>query len=455
MPANIFQMEYQNPHASMPMQIPVLVLPNTPEEVADENIRRNSALPLEWLYVAQPHERLAIMCGSGPSLEDHVWAIRELRMASGADVFAVNAASAFLAPTTIDYQVIVDAKEETAELVDQRARHHLISSQVHPRTIKAANNPTLFHLANVGIEDLMPPERVEAGGYTLVGGGVCGGITAMVVAYILGYRTFHFFGYDSCHRDDKSHVVPQSMNELIPGIDVEWGEKTYHASMPMKIQAEAFPKFARLMEKEGCKIHVHGDGLLPAMWKEPPATEKQKYQLMWADKEYRAISFGEALVKTFMEVAKPEGVVIDFGCGTGRAGREMLKRGLNPLLVDFTDNCRDDDCLNMPFFQHDLTEPLLLSAPFGLCCDVMEHIPTDDVVTVITNIMRSAETVFFSISRGADKFGKRIGQKLHMTVRHHSWWADVFHGLGFTISWEQENKRASCFLITQPLRQEN
>ncbi len=449
MAANIFQVTYQNPDASMPMQIPVLVVPNTPEHIVNGYITENSKQNVPWLYAQKAHGRAAIMCGSGPSLKDHIWAIGELRSAGGS-VFAINAASAFLAPTIIDTQIIVDAKAETSQLVDPKARKHVFASQVHPTTLAAATHPILFHLDNIGIEDLLPPEKVKRGGYTLIGGGVCGGITGMIVAYALGFREFHFFGYDSCHRDSESHCAPQPMNEFIPGIDVEWGDKTYHASMPMKIQAEAFPRFARALEAEGCTIRVHGNGLLPAMWREPPVNEHQKYKLMWQQREYRTRSLGEEKAELYLSVASPEGVVLDFGCGTGRASRIFEKAGLQPVLVDFADNCRDYSMLHLPFIEHDLTKPLAVRAGHGFCSDVMEHIPSVDVVKVTQNIMEAAETVFFQISTVHDTMGQLIGEDLHLTVQSHEWWKALFVELGYVVLWDESTDNASLLLITRP-----
>jgi SAM-dependent methyltransferase len=342
--------------------------------------------------------------------------------------------------------MIVDAKEESASLVDPLAHRRIYASQVHPDT--AASATDLFHLNNEGIEDLLPADRVAAGGYTLIGGGVSVGITALCVAYTLGFRKFHLFGYDSSNRAGETHAYSQRMNRLIPNIDVEWGGRTFNASMPMKLQAEAFRSFAEALIEEGCEIEVHGDGLLPAMWNVEPMTEREKYQKLWGDWRYRTLAPGEKTVEQFLEVAKPDGLVIDFGCGTGRAGLKMQEAGLEVFLVDFTDNCRDKPALALSFLQWDLTKPgQPTKAPYGYCTDVMEHIPTGDVDAVIANIMASAERVFFQIATVPDNFGATIGQTLHLTVQPHGWWADKFSG--HRIEWQERTSVYSCFYVTR------
>jgi hypothetical protein len=271
------------------------------------------------------------------------------------------------------------------------------------------------------------------------------GITALCLAHAMGYREFHLYGYDSSNRNAKTHAYEQRMNALIPTIDVTWGGKTYTCAMPMKAQAFAFPKFARALTEEGVKIEVHGDGLLPAMWSVPPATEQEKYALIWTLDDYRKWSPGEDKVETFLEVAKPDALVVDFGCGTGRAARKIAETGVDVLLIDFTDNCRDKDCMALPFLQWDLCERIPVSAPYGFCTDVMEHIPTEKVDLAIRNIMTAAERVFFQIATFEDGFGDEIGQTLHLTVKDHGWWLERFSD--YEVQWQEAGDLASCFYV--------
>lgn len=442
------QIRFQNPEATAPLIVPVLVLPNTPEEIVDGNIRANSALDLPWLYAADANDAKVAICGGGPSLADFEDQLETIQHIEGWTIIGLNGAAKWLCDRGIrcDYQIILDAKQETSGLVERRAGRCLISSQVHPDTVRAAIDPMLFHLNNKGIEDLMPEDRVAGGGYSLVGGGVSVGITALTVAYTLGFRDFHLFGYDSSNRDQSTHAYDQRMNALIPNIEVTWGGKTYTSSMPMKVQAEAFPSFARELQASGCNVEVYGDGLLPAMWSTPPATEREKYQWFWSLKSYRTLAPGEHHAAKFIEVAQPDGPVIDFGCGTGRGAKAVHDMtGQDVILIDFTDNCRDRDVMHFPFIQWDLTEPLPVSAPYGYCTDVMEHIPTSDVPRVIDNIMSASGRVFFSICTRPDNMGGMYGQTLHMTVRDHAWWADCFSA--YRIEWQEECAETSAFYV--------
>lgn len=449
---DVYQRSHHNPDASMPLLVPLHVLCNTPDAILHRHVQVNSARDdLEWVSEQPAHDGIAVMCGGGPSITDNLDNIRSLQ-AQGATIFAMNGASQFLNERGIpvDCQVMVDAKLATQTLVDNGAAEHLFASQVHPDTMERANNPRLWHLGIEDIEAHFPRARIEAG-YSLFGGGASCGNCAMTLVYGMGYRTFHVFGYDSSHRGNDGHAYKQTMNDGIPVVETEWGGKTYVSQVAMRQQAEKFQITGFLLKQLGCEIVVHGDGLLPAMWNTPPEGlgERDKYRLMWRTASYRELSPGERIVPLIVEQLKPDGLVIDFGCGTGRASVELAKRGHDVLLVDFADNCRDPDAMLLPFMEWDLTDPCPARALSGICCDVLEHIPPADVETVVKNIMTSVRRAFFQISTGLDVHGALIGTPLHLSINDASWWRDLFNRLGYAIEWEQSTPVEAQFVVSR------
>jgi len=447
----VIQMEYQNPDASAPLFVPVLVISNTPDEILAENIRINSAKDLPWLKSCPAHDGVAVMIGGGPSIKDEIETICHLMMEKDVAVFAMNAASHYLHAEGIpvDYQCIVDAKPESKDLIDPMAENHIFASQVNPETMDSIDSPIVCHLEIGEVEQFFPPEKRAKGGYVLLGGGAAVGNSALCMAYALGFREFHIFGYDSCHKEGKSHAYPQDMNLFIPTTEVTWAGKKFTASVAMKAQAERFQFTSKALKNRGCKLHVYGEGLLQTMYYAKPEdlTEKEKYQLMWEFDTYREHSPGEKVAELFLNLFEPHGTIIDFGCGTGRAGIIFVENGLDTLLVDFASNCRDEEAQVIPFVEWDLTNPMPFQSDYGYCTDVMEHIPPEDVEKVIKNILNSAGKVFFQISTVQDEMGEAIDQPLHLTVMPHEWWKEIFSE--YSIEWEQKLPEASIFYVSK------
>lgn len=441
--------KYRNPSASEPLILPVYVVCNTSDELLRANITENSRRPGTWVQVLPENSVSALLCGSGPSLADSLPEIRE-RVRSGARVFALNGAAQFLYEhgITSDYQVMIDARERTASLVGP-ARQHLFASQCHPSCWDKAPDARIYHLAIENIEDLFPTDYPTD--FALIGGAASVGNTATCLAYALGYRDLHCFGYDSSHRGEVSHARHQAINDADPVTEVDFHGKTYRCSITMKLQAEKFPDTAAALESMGAKVTVHGDGLLPAIYNTPASelSERDKYQRMWNHAAYRGTAPGEHCVDTFLEIVKPVGTVIDFGCGTGRAGLALDEAGLSVVLMDFTDNSRDEKARHLPFMQHDLTQPIPLVAPYGFCTDVMEHIPPQDVSTVLRNICDATDTAFFQICTVPDDFGEIVlGQPLHLTVQPHEWWREQLQALG-EVTFERKSAMQSIFVVRQ------
>lgn len=437
---DVCQWTVQNPHASRPLHIPLVVLCNTPDEEIEANVRTNTALDLPWLETEPEHDGVAIMVGGGASVADHLDDIRRLE-ADGGTIFAMNAASQYLRGhgIPVEWQVTCDAKPETAGLVDPSVGGHLFASHVNPATIQASTNLILWHSASHCNEDWFPPEKKKRGGYALIGGEASTGLGALCVAYALGYRRLEIFGYDSCHRNNQSHAYQQKMNDTIPVMQYTWAGRTFQTSITMRTQAERFPIVAQALQQSGATLNVWGDGLLQHMWHAPPEnlSERDKYLKMWQIDAYRKYSPGEVTASVFLDQMKPiaPGPVIDFGCGTGRGGLALSKAGLDVTLVDFVSSSRDHEALHLPFLEWDLTQPCPLRAPYGYCCDVMEHIPEADALKVMQNIMESVDKCFFQIATVPDSFGAMIGQDLHVNVKPWHWWVSLVEANGGTLEW--------------------
>lgn len=186
--------------------------------------------------------------------------------------------------------------------------------------------------------------------------------------------------------------------------------------------------------------------------------ERTKYERLWQRPEYRKAAPGESYVQLFLQQARPKpgASLIDFGCGTGRGAILLsILGGFKVTLLDFADNCLDDDVLqmlisqpNLKFILTDLEKPLNCASEYGYCTDVMEHISETKVDVVLDNILKAAQHVFFSIATEADVCGGLIGANLHLTIKDYGWWLSKFKERDCVVHWSQEEKGVCFFYVT-------
>jgi uncharacterized Rossmann fold enzyme/SAM-dependent methyltransferase len=422
---------------------------NTDDDRLFANVAANSMLDLPWVTKADAHDGHAVIVGGGHSIKETIESIRH-RQSLGQTVFALNGAAEWLYQQGVrpDYQVIVDAREHNKRFIRYPwAKRLLLSSQCHPSLFVAGgDHVTLWHPVIDGIDDHILADRP----YAKVGGGTTVGLSAMALAYTLGYRKLHLYGYDSCHQDGKGHAYPQPENATDPECKVTVFGKTFRASLAMAKQAELFPELCDTLIDLGCVITCDGEGLIPwIMRHNRPMSEAEKYRLMWSLPEYRHVAPGELVADEFMRIVRPLGRVIDFGCGTGR-GALRISRECEVVCVDFVENSRDDEAKSLPFVLWDFSEPgtAPIQGDFGYCTDVMEHIPPEKVDTTIANLLSATPKVFFQISTVPDNLGALIGQPLHLSVHQHDWWDEKFRSLGYAVQWSREEETAVLFYVT-------
>jgi len=246
----------------------------------------------------QPEKSVpAVICGSGPSLKsaDSLENIRKLQD-SGAIVYALNNTAKFLSEhgITADYQVLLDARKENIRFIESEcARELLLASQCHPDIFAAAEGRkvSLWHPLIEGINDV-----IKDASACLIGGGTTVGLSGLCLAYTMGFRAFHLFGYDSCHAQGEGHAFPQPMNDGDQLIDVIVNGREFKASVAMVAQAQKFPHLSAHMTELGCEFYMHGDGLLQEICKQMMATSDEKilhavYDLSSSPPTYEFVTF--------------------------------------------------------------------------------------------------------------------------------------------------------------------
>ena len=152
--------------------------------------------------------------------------------------------------------------------------------------------------------------------------------------------------------------------------------------------------------------------------------ERDKYIRMWTVPSYRTVSPGEDSVRIFLDnCAWQSGeLLVDLGCGTGRAGAVLARFGLRVKLLDF---CASGLEVDLPFIEANLWDlpPSLMPFDWVYCVDVLEHIPREYIGTTLDGIARiMCKGGYLQIACFEDSCGKLIGEKLHLTIQTPDWW---------------------------------
>jgi hypothetical protein len=427
--------------------IPVVC--NTEDREIFGNIIAAVTRDLPWLQLSEPHDGVAVIVGGGPSMKPLLPMIAAHK-AAGQAIFAVNGTIPSLASVDVtpDYFVLLDARAHNQGFVHpNKATKYLIASQCSTGVFEAleGHDVTLWHPAYPGIQDYIGNRQCA-----LIGGGTTVGLQAMSIAFAMGYRSIHLYGFDSSYsKAGEGHAYAQPANDADPRESYWVNGREYIAAPWMARQAMEFQTAAQQLSDADAIIQVHGHGLLPAIAKamsEPPKpmAEIDKYQALWGTSIYRDVAPGEMFAEDFVKIADPAltDVIVDFGCGTGRGGKKIAKLTRCPVqLVDFADNCLDKDN-DLPFVVADLTKPIGVSGNIGYCTDVMEHIAPDDVLDVIKNIMDCVDSCYFKIALFDDSMGQLIGHPLHLSVFPGKWWRDKFSQ--YHIKYEHTDEGSAC-----------
>lgn len=235
---------------------------NTPIKQMEDNIRHSSSLNIPWLKEEPEHDRRVLICGAGPSLVDTLPDILRERD-KGTYIVALNGTGNWLAErgVTPDAMVMIDCSGMyLSHVMGFPADRYYLASQVSPGVFShlETKDVTLFHIDIENITELVTDKTKSI---LAVGGGISAGLIAMSLMYTQGYRDIHLHGYDSSYREGgKGHVYNQP--ESIATDVVVYGRR--FTSTPWMVhQVQQWQELARVLREAGCKITVHGTGLLP------------------------------------------------------------------------------------------------------------------------------------------------------------------------------------------------
>lgn len=212
---------------------------------------------------SEAREGTIALVGSGPSVLGQLDTIRQMQ-AEGVPIVAIKDAHDWLIENDVipDYAFAVDPQAHRWNCFTRKdARvQYLIASQCHPAMFDhlAGMNVTLWH---PHFEEARKQLKVM-----MIGGASTSGLRATVVFYVLGWRQFALFGFDSCLKDGKLRMngdIPKGETQTIDiQLDPPHGE-VFTCNPAMALQAQHFQD--NFLVLPDAQFHPYGHGLIPAI----------------------------------------------------------------------------------------------------------------------------------------------------------------------------------------------
>lgn len=155
-------------------------------------------------------------------------------------------------------------------------------------------------------------------------------------------------------------------------------------------------------------------------------SERAKYEKVYAFPGYGAKGHGAPISPYLLARAPRFGLLGDFGCGRGGSFQPYLDAGFSIQPVDHVDALAPQwrgHPRVLPLVVANLWADTLPAVDYGLCTDVMEHIPEPHVAETVANLALAVGSgCLWSICHVQDVWGDRIGERLHVTVKENDWW---------------------------------
>ena len=226
------------------------------------------------------HDKEIVIVGSGPSVKNksNLKKIRRLK-GEGCMILAIKGAHDFLIENNIipHAALAVDPLDHIWKCFRKKRKlsqtprpAYLIASQCHKTTFDYLDDQEviLWHLLAHSSGELLE-------GRLQVGGGSTSGSRGIVLAYMMGFRTFHLFGFDSCLEGGGESKLRKITGERWGGT-VKEGEKeepilelvcegkTFHADPAMAAQANEIQDVVEMLE--GARFKAYGKGLIQTVF---------------------------------------------------------------------------------------------------------------------------------------------------------------------------------------------
>lgn len=264
------------PMPQMRQQLRVKPVDSVDKSEQFQHIADNTKAIGEWVKAYQAHNKHALLVSAGPTLAEFLPEIRK-RQAEGAVVFAVKHAFPVLkaAGITPDYTVLLDPRP-----VDGVSTHgvvrtdlfkdagpedtFLLATMTHPsvrRHLEARDSRIIgWHAQTGGTAEANLPE-FQTG--LAIGGGTCAATRMQTIAFVLGFRRLHFFGYDFFYPKDTD---PTLLKQGLMTINIGESKQEFTTTGELVAAMQDLAVWNKWMLDNRLSVWWYGAGCGAAIW---------------------------------------------------------------------------------------------------------------------------------------------------------------------------------------------
>lgn len=225
-----------------------------------ENIRINlqRGLP-EFAPTIVKNDGVFVIVGSGPSMPAQIDRIK-IEVDLGRPICAINGANDFLIENGItpDLFVTCDPRPMPQNFKNPgQETIYLLASRCHPSSFERLKDHKVMLWHSWSHEK----ECAELRGRLVVGGGTTSGLRAVNLGYVMGFRKFRLYGFDSCLKDKTvKRFTGEKAGQLI---DVIVNGEVFWCNAAGAQQARDFQYLYKIFH--GINIEALGGGLIAAI----------------------------------------------------------------------------------------------------------------------------------------------------------------------------------------------
>lgn len=227
----------------------------------------------------EPHDRKAVLVGSGPSVRDQVKRLKKQRRDPSSFFFGIKGGHDFLVKNKIDphFGIAVDPQEKIHKenfLLRSPDCKYFLASQCHPSLfdtlIDRGDQVLIWHVATDSLIKWSQQDGSPIFRHYLIPGGSTSGLRAIVLAYSMGFRDFHLYGFDSCLSNKLRKITGELFEDESRIMPLTVMGKKFYADPAMAAQSNEFQGIVDQLwrEQDPFTVRAYGDGLIQHLVRE-------------------------------------------------------------------------------------------------------------------------------------------------------------------------------------------